>query len=140
MKCIADIKPGNLLEMYTDGQTTEFANGNSQMNDVLSLLHIRVSQGVHKVVTLADGKINGASIDQFEPILLSDEWLTKLKARPFGISNLQIGKLYFNRTQIGLIYTDDNFEPVPGEKITCYVHQLQNLYEEKTGEELTILF
>jgi hypothetical protein len=140
MKNTSDIKPGNLLEMYTSGEATKFVNENREMKDVLSLLNVRVSQGVQKVLTVAEGEINGASSDQFEPIPLNDKWLTKLKATPFGQSNLQIGNLYFKRTEIGLIHTDNNFAPIPGEKITRYLQQLQNLHKEKTGEELTSSF
>lgn len=138
MTNISDLKPGNLLEIYTDGQSTEFANGNKQMQDVFSLLNIRTSRGFQKVITVVDGKINGASIGIFEAILLNDEWLTKINAIRSGQSNLQIGKLHFKRTQVALLYCDDNFEPVANEKIINYVHQLQNFYKEKTGEDLAI--
>jgi|GEM_PF-5218656 len=132
-----DIKPGNLLELYTDGQSTEFVNDNEEMKNDLSILGVRVSRGVQKVISVDGEKINDIPVKNFEFIHLNNEWLTRLNAIPSGQSNIEIGKLHFKRMNIGLIYCAEGFEPISGEKIIRYVHQLQNIYKEKTGEELS---
>jgi hypothetical protein len=126
-----DIKPGNFLDLYTNSQDTEFVNKNEEMKDVLKDLNVRVYQGTLKVVSIEENKINGLPLENFEPIFINSEWLSKLNASAFGQNNVQIGELYFKRSDIGLIYCNANFEPIAEQKIIRYVHQLQNLYEEK---------
>ncbi len=88
-------------------------------------------------------KINGFDISNFNPIVLNENWLSKIKAIPHNDANLKIGKLEFKRALIHpdttmLIFCNKKFEPVPGEKVISTVHLLQNFYFEKTGEELQI--
>jgi hypothetical protein len=72
-----------------------------------------------------------------EPIPLTQEWFhTFLAISPFSDAKTRIGKLFFKDTQIGLIICDENWEPVAGERLIRYVHQLQNFYFQHTGENL----
>jgi hypothetical protein len=72
-----------------------------------------------------------------EPIPLLEDWLGRLGAiAPFQDARTQIGRLYFKHATIGLIVCDENWEPVSGEHLVRYVHQLQNFYLGRTGEYL----
>lgn len=139
MTSIDDVKSGNLLELYFNGRDAEFVYNNNEVKAVLDTFAIRVSQGIYKVDSIEEGKINGIDMANYEPLLIGNEWLTRLKAIPSEQSNIQIGKLYFKRTQLGLLHCNDKFEPLSGEKLIQYVHQLQNIHKEKTGEDLSIL-
>lgn len=132
------IKKGNLLDLYINGQDTKFVNDNLELTSALKAANIRVYIEVQKVVSVDNDKINGIAIENFEPIFLDNNWLTKLNVIPHQDGNIQIGKLNFKRKEIALEFCSENFEPIAGEKIICYVHQLQNFYTTKTEEELQI--
>jgi hypothetical protein len=134
---IDQIQPGNLLELFIEGGKTEFLNDNSALSRSLGALGIRVSRGIQKVVSIENGKINGLPAENFESIFAYDnEWLTRLKGIPSDGNKIQIGRLKFHRTDIGLLLCDDDFNRISDTKIMRYMHQIQNLHKEKTGEEL----
>ena len=87
------------------------------------------------------GKGNFApiSFNNFEPIPLTEEWLIKLgfekKQRLYVLSFLrvEINKYINGKWEYTLLFND-----IKKIKEIKYVHKLQNLYFELTGEELTI--
>ena len=139
MTSINDIKSGNFLELWSKGRDTEFVNGNNEIKAAMDMLGVRISRGTSEVNSIEEGKINGIDMANYEPLALDNEWLTKLDAISHGQHNIQIGKLRFKRAQLDLLYCNEKFEPLSGEKPIQYVHQLQNLYKEKTGEELSLV-
>ena len=78
------------------------------------------------------------SIDEFEPIPLTEEWLLR-----FGfekIRGLHLCKGYSLNSGEYLVYIDDRGVYLKTNKniFIKYVHQLQNLYFALTGEELVV--
>lgn len=77
------------------------------------------------------------SLDQIEPIPLTEEWLLKFSFE-------KEDEEYFHKSKYApvLIECDngwaDSFEERQASKIINYVHQLQNLFYALTGEELTL--
>jgi hypothetical protein len=140
MESIEGIQPGNLFEYYTMGSDTEFVNGNEELKNSFEANGIRTYIGVLKADSIEPEKINGMPIENFEPIFLNDEWLKRLKAKSFGQNNFQIGKLHFKIPSDFrvLILCDENFTPIPNERLVSFVHHLQNLHKDKTGEELRL--
>ena len=84
------------------------------------------------------GKID-YDIDNFEPIPLTEEWLIeKMKFHKQNNQIYSIGlKLFVSWWNTNSIEIDINGEVL---EINCkYVHELQNIYFDLTGEELTII-
>ena len=78
-----------------------------------------------------------------KPIPLTEEWFYKLGGLRFNLDaekkHYQIGLFTFRLEKDGFILlNDDNTECFFGFKPIRYVHQLQNLYFELTGEELIL--
>jgi len=72
-----------------------------------------------------------------DPIPLTEEWFHRFSVTsPFSDERTVIGELLFKNSQIGLIVCDENWEPVTGEHLIRYVHQLQNFYLDRTGDIL----
>ena len=74
-----------------------------------------------------------------EPIPILSRTFGILNAsRPFGDFRIRISSLFFIEMQIGLVECDENYKPKNESHIYRYIHQIQNLYFEQTGEELPI--
>lgn len=73
------------------------------------------------------------SIDELEPIPLTEEWLVK-----FGYTKSKCDTYWWNDNNITLYYNVfDKLSNYYGYELK-YVHQLQNHYFALTGEELTL--
>ena len=71
----------------------------------------------------------------FEPIPLAEEWLVKMGFKKFVTSDK------YHTYALGVINVNDNIVYVSELGFLNhikYVHQLQNLYFDLTGEELTV--
>lgn len=88
-------------------------------------------------------KESSFSLENFEPIPLTEEWLLKFGFAPknnsspqtfhkIGQYNFKVGKWKSNTSGISLICCNSLGRHID------YVHQLQNLYFALTNEELTI--
>lgn len=79
------------------------------------------------------GTIGCYKISWVQPIPLTEEWFVK-----FGFEKTSLH--YFKKDGIIILSEDDFFECLLGSVVVKlqYVHQLQNLYFNLTGEELTI--
>lgn len=93
----------------------------------------------YEIYARADGSAEYTVDDIFEPIPLTEEWLLK-----FGFENIggylwncrELGENRFINNPYGITHFEikGHYE----KKHIQYVHQLQNLYLDLTGNELTI--
>ncbi|MCT3817131.1 hypothetical protein HZQ56_14345 [Elizabethkingia anophelis] len=101
---------------------------------VITVSDIYLSTGI---IAKKEYTVNGRLISDVNPLLLSDEYLSKL-----GFSKNKIG--YTKTTSldrliaIGFGSDSITINNVRFQNQIKYVHQLQNLYFALTGEELTI--
>lgn len=91
---------------------------------------------------LVEYAINEIHIDQYKPIPLTEEWLTKFGFGKYkdeeGESLRRKGKILLNKAfRLRFSDTNDDWYYSTAMRIET-VHQLQNLYFALTGEELQI--
>jgi hypothetical protein len=75
-----------------------------------------------------------SALDKCHPILLTEEWLERLGAKPFPSGH----KLELKGRLLWFAECENCFVDSQTSVYLRYVHQLQNLYFALTGEELTI--
>lgn len=86
--------------------------------------------GMHSAILDYDYKLN-----EIKPIPLAEEWLVKMGFKKFVTSDK------YHTYALGVINVNDNIVYVSELGFLNhikYVHQLQNLYFDLTGEELTV--
>ena len=115
-------------------KASEFRYGQYYQYEGFVFCHRNMDSDV--VIFHKDEELEAVSLDDINPIPLTEEWLGLDK---FGLSN----KYYFAGDLI-LSQDEEGFYLSKEEELGfClpyikYVHQLQNLYHALTGEELTI--
>jgi hypothetical protein len=75
------------------------------------------------------------SLDAFEPIPLTEEWLVKFGFEKYKFDHKENQYRYKERL---IVSRDGNFVDYGSSVILKHLHQLQNLYHALTGEELTL--
>ena len=106
---------------------------------------IEISEITHNLIRFKDGiNFSVSKIELFEPILLTEEWLLNFN---FELKSMVNGKvLVYRNNMLAVSFNTDNkiisihigIQRIDDGKKIKYVHQIQNLYFDLTGQELFI--
>ncbi|MDV3774033.1 hypothetical protein CMU14_13200 [Elizabethkingia anophelis] len=124
-----ELRIGNLLE--SNGRICVVTNIDSTIDFKLS------SEGVFFCEFLEEPKyyLGRSDIENYEPILLTDEWLIK-----FGFTNdedyFNIGNIHYNLKTKKIYIGNDHVSSGHDDTELSYIHQLQNIYFAIKRKEL----